>query len=149
MIDQKIFVPRNFHGVKGIIFIKDKMLVYRRDTKTTDFPLCIDLPGGGRENNETPFETFKREVKEEFGLKLSGNDVAYAKQYMSAMDITKESYFIVTKPLKVKEREIIFGDEGLEFFLMKPDEYLKLNDAIGRQQLKVKEYINWVNIKKI
>lgn len=149
MIDQKIFEQRNFHGTKGIVFIGEKMLVYRRDDKTNDFPLHIDLPGGGKENNETPFESFKREVKEEFGIEIKRGDVVYAKQYISVMDITKESYFIVTKPRDVKESEIVLGNEGLEFFLLKPEEYLKLSDGIGRHQAKVADYVEWVNNNKL
>jgi 8-oxo-dGTP pyrophosphatase MutT (NUDIX family) len=53
-------------GAKGLILIGSRMLVYRRDNKTKIYPLHIDLPGGGIEEGETPFEGFKREVKEEF-----------------------------------------------------------------------------------
>jgi len=143
MVDQKIFdKTRNFHGVKGIVFIEGRMLVYRRDTKTDNFPLHIDLPGGGRESNESPFETYKREVKEEFGLEINEGEIVYAKQYMSVMDVSKESYFIVVKPMNIKESDIIFGDEGLEFFLMKPEEYLSLDDIIERHKVKVTDYLN-------
>ena len=117
------------------------MLVYRRDNKTDSFPLYIDLPGGGRENNESPYETFKREVKEEFGFKITKKDILYAKQYVSAMDASKESYFIVVR-LNVTEKDIVFGDEGLDFFLIETENYLKLNDAIRRQQNRVLDYIN-------
>jgi 8-oxo-dGTP diphosphatase len=142
MIDQKIFdESRNFHGVKGLVFIGDKILVYRRDTNTKSFPLHIDLPGGGREGNESPLDTFKRETKEEFGIEISPDDIEYAKQYMSAMDATKESYFFVAKPTNVKVSDVVFGDEGLEFMLVTIDEYLKLDDAIGRQQDKVRDYL--------
>ena len=61
MIDKNIFSKeRNFHGVKGLIFIGNKILVYRRDNNTDSFPLYIDLPGGAKELGESPFETFKR-----------------------------------------------------------------------------------------
>jgi len=143
MIDQKIFDNnRDFHGVKGIVFIGEKMIVYRRDTNTNSFPLYIDLPGGGKEKNESPFETFKRELEEEFGIEINKEDVKFSKKYMSVMDSTKESYFIVTKPLEIKENDIIFGNEGLEYFLINPKEYLKLADGIKRQQDKVADYLN-------
>jgi len=140
MIDQKIFENRNFHGVKGLVFIDEKILVYRRDNKTDSYPLHIDLPGGEKEGNESPFETFKREVKEEFGLEIKQEDIEYAKQYMSVMDPIKESYFIVVKQKGVKESDIVFGNEGLEFLLIEPDKYLILDDAIERQQDKVRDY---------
>lgn len=33
------------HGTKGLVYIGDKLLVYRRDTNTDVYPLCINLPG--------------------------------------------------------------------------------------------------------
>lgn len=143
LIDQKIFdKTRNFHGVKGLVFVDDKIVVYRRDTNTESYPLHIDLPGGGREEGESPFDTFKRETKEEFGIEINSTDVKYAKQYMSAMDPTKETYFIVVNPMNVKEGDIVFGDEGSDPTLITLSEYLKLNDAIKRQQDKAIDYLN-------
>lgn len=143
MIDQNIFDNNvNFHGVKGLVFIKDKIVVFRRDTKTTNFPLQVDLPGGGRENNESPFETFKREVMEEFGIYLEKDDVISSKKYQSVLDPSKEAYFIITKSLNITEQDIVFGDEGLEYFLMTPQDYVNLNDGVKRQQNKVVEYLN-------
>lgn len=36
-------------GAKGLIFIGEKVLVYKRDNNTIDHPLMIDIPGGTRE----------------------------------------------------------------------------------------------------
>ncbi|MEI6553041.1 MAG: NUDIX domain-containing protein [bacterium] len=143
MIDQKIF-DRNcdFIGAKGLVFIGDKILVYRRDTNTNLFPLHIDLPGGGKEDGESPFDTFKREVKEEFGLEINSTDIEYAKSYMSTVDLTKETFFIVARPAGVKQNDIVFGDEGVEFMLTTLDEYMKLSDAIKRHQDRVADYLN-------
>jgi 8-oxo-dGTP diphosphatase len=145
VIDQNIFIERNFHGVKGLVFIGDKMLVYRRDTNTDSFPLHIDLPGGGKENHESPFDAFKREVEEEIGIQIDKSDIRYAKKYVSPMDSSKESYFIATKSLGIEEKDIVFGNEGLEFFLMNPKEYLNLSDGINRQQNKVTECLDNLN----
>ena len=142
MIDQNLFEKnRNFHGVKGMVYLGDKILVYRRDGNTDSFPFHIDLPGGGKEDAESPFDTFKRELKEEFGINISKEDINYSKQYMSIMDPNKESYFVVTRPLNLKISEIVFGNEGLGFLLIPPDEYVNLNDGIKRQQDKVAEYL--------
>ena len=51
-----------------MVILGDKMLVYRRDLNTKKLPGYLDLIGGGREGEESPFDTFKREVKEEVGL---------------------------------------------------------------------------------
>jgi len=68
MIHENTFKKVDFNGAKGLVFLGNKILVYRRDNKTSNLPLCIDLPGGGRENDESPFDSFKREIKEEFGI---------------------------------------------------------------------------------
>jgi len=143
MIEPKVFEKdRNFHGTKGIIFIRNKMLVYRRDNNTANYPLYIDLLGGGKEKNESAFDTFKREVKEEFGINVETRDIVYAKQYISAMDSSKESYFIVVKLDNIMESDIIFSDEGLEYFVLTTEEYLQLKDTIPRQKDKVIEFLN-------
>lgn len=143
MIEQNIFVKdRNFHGVKGLVFVGDKIIVYRRDNKTKSYPFYIDLPGGAKENKESAFETFRREVKEEFGINVKKEDIIYSKQYISPMDSSKESYFIVIKTKNIKEDDIIFGNEGLEYFLLTLKEYLKLEEAIPRQKNKVIEYLS-------
>lgn len=144
-IDQNIYNKDiEFVGSKGLVFIGDKIVVFRRDTKTERFPLQIDLPGGGREGRETPFEVFKREVMEEFGLKIDRNDITYAKKYPSAWEPDKDAYFIVVKPKGLLETDIKFGDEGLEYMLMTPAEYVNLSDAIERQQIRVREYLNFI-----
>lgn len=143
MIDQNIFNKDiDFHGVKGLVFIGDKIVVFRRDTKTDNFPLMIDLPGGGREANESAFETFKREVNEEFGITIRKTDVVFSKKYQSVLNPSKEAYFIVTKPLDIKENDIIFGDEGTEFLLMSPQDFVNSNEGVKRQQDKVAHYLN-------
>lgn len=142
-IDQRIFdKKRNFHGAKGVVFVGDKILVYRRDNKTNIFPLYIDLPGGGKEEGESPFDTFKREVIEEFGIEIDQKDVEYAKEFKTTVNPTEESYFIVVHALNTKENDIIFGSEGLEFMLMRPGEYLVLSDGIKGQQDEVRKYLD-------
>ena len=143
MIDQDIFNNDiSFQGVKGLIFIGDKIVVFRRDNKTNNFPLQVDLPGGGREDNESPLETFKREINEEFGINIEKEDVVFSKKYPSILDSSKVAYFIVTRPLNINENEIVFGDEGLEFFLMTPKDFVSLSDGVKKQQEKVVEYLD-------
>ncbi len=147
MIDQNTFNSDvNFHGVKGLVFIGDKIVVFRRDTKTTNFPLQVDLPGGGRENNESPFQTFRREVMEEFGISVEKEDVLSSKKYQSVLDPNKEAYFIITKPLDITETDIVFGDEGLEYFLISPQDFVNLKDGVKRQQDKVADYLSSMNL---
>ena len=121
MIHENTYKNIDFNGAKGIVFLGDKMLTYRRDNKTYSYPFHIDLPGGGREGNESPFDTFKREVKEEFGIDIEKNDIEFSWAIQSTIRPDKTSYFFVTKSLVLNPSEIIFGDEGIEWLLMTPE----------------------------
>jgi 8-oxo-dGTP diphosphatase len=145
MIDEKIFdSTRNFHGAKGLVFIGEKILVYRRDGRTTNLPFYIDLPGGGREDNESPFETFKRETKEEFGVTLEAGDIVYSKQYMSIIDPTMEAYFMVAKPSTITVEDVVPSFEVPEPMMIHIADYLALTDAIPRHVERAKEYLKTV-----
>lgn len=142
MIHADTFKNVIFNGAKGIVLLEDKMLVYRRDNKTNYEPLHIDLPGGGREENESPFATFKREVKEEFGLDISREEIVFSCTIPSIMTPEKISFFIVAQARKVKSEDVIFGSEGLEWFLMTPEEFINRPDGIKRQQERVGKYLS-------
>ncbi len=144
MIDQEAFTTNvPFHGSKGMIFISEKIIVFRRDTKTNNFPLMIDLPGGGVESNETPFETFARESFEEFGVTIAKEDVVYVRQYPGVID-PRQSFFFVTKPKNLTQSKVVFGDEGLEWFCLDPHEFVSLSDGVPRQQERVRDYLNYI-----
>lgn len=141
MIHEDTFKNIEFNGAKGLVFIGDKILVYRRDSTTTKSPGCIDMPGGGREGSESPFDTFRREVMEEFGIEITKEDVAYSCPFQSYDDPTKISFFIATKPLKYKVEDVHFGNEGTEWQVMGPEDFVNRPDGIIRQQLRVKNYL--------
>jgi 8-oxo-dGTP diphosphatase len=127
-------------GTKGLVYIGDKVLVYRRDNNTDLYPLHIDLPGGGPENQETPFQTFAREVREEFGLKISSTYITYAKSYPSSITPGKIAYFVVAKLPDDQENKITFGHEGTEYLLVELSDYLKMKDAWPVFQERAAEY---------
>jgi 8-oxo-dGTP diphosphatase len=141
MIHENTFKSVDFNGAKGLVFIGDKILTYRRDYKTGSKPGCIDLPGGGREEDESPFDTFRREVKEEFGIEIEKNEIQFSCTVTSTIEPTQKSYFIVAKNLRFKPDNIVFGNEGIEWILMTPEEFITRSDGIERQQERVKKYL--------
>ncbi len=142
MIHPNTYKKVYFQGAKGLIFIGDKILTYRRDNKTDSHPLCIDLPGGGREGDESPFETFAREAKEEFGVSIKKNNIVFSCTVKSIKYPDRESYFIVAKPLNLKTTDVVFGDEGTEWQLMTPEEFISRSDGIEKQQKRVLNYLS-------
>lgn len=142
MIDERIFERnRNFDGAKGPIFICEKVLILQRDDNTKDYPFYIDLPGGGKENTESAFETFQRETKEEFGINIEKEDIVYAKLYMSDSQNNRESYFIVAKLNNFNDKDIVFGDEGFGYSLVSIEDYLKIKKIVPNQREKFLEYL--------
>lgn len=133
------------NGTKGLVYIGDRVIVYRRDNKTNLFPLHLDLPGGGPENKETPFETFRREVMEEFSLNIARENIKYAVRSPSSLYPDKYAYFCVAKLPKSYEEKIVFGDEGIEYMLMDINEFIEHKDGWPIFQLRAKDYLKSMN----
>jgi len=142
MIDNNIYEKIDFNGSKGFIFIGNKLLVYRRDANVTNFPLMLDLPGGGKEGDETPFETFARETKEEFGIEIERENIVHSKAHQSIVEPWKQSYFIIVKLPASEEKNIVFGNEGTEFLLLGIDDYLNRKDIIDRHRVRLIDYFS-------
>lgn len=129
-------------GSKGLVFVGDDLLLYRRDTNTNNHPLYIDVPGGGSRDGESPFETFQREVKEEFDLHISAEDIVYARRYASESHRDELVYFAVAKLPESAARHIRLGNEGIEYFLMSLDEYMARDDAWTEFQGRARDYVD-------
>jgi len=70
----------NFDGAKIAIIVDGKLLVHLRDDKPGLFNANMwDIPGGGREGNESPIACAIREAEEEFELKLTEEDIIWKK----------------------------------------------------------------------
>jgi len=141
MIHKDTYKKVDFNGAKGLIFLGDQILVCRRDMKTKSMPGCIDMVGGGREGDESPFDTFKRETKEEVGLDIEKDDIYFSCPFPSFDDPTSVSFFFVTKPLKFTKSDVTFGNEGTEWLVMTPEEFIARPDGIERQQKRVAHYL--------
>ncbi len=65
-IDQTVISSEtNFVGVKALIYISEKLALFEQRDGNGTFPYCIDLIGGGRNKDESPFDTLLREINEE------------------------------------------------------------------------------------
>ncbi len=145
MIDPTFYdVDDTVRGAKGLIFLGNKILIYRRDGNTNIHPFEIDLLGGGSEQGETSFETFRREIKEEFGLNIHRHQITYAKKYTSVLRSEEFGFFSVVKLNSEQARSITFGDEGIEYFLVDCKDYLSMDDAWKVFQNRTKDYLETV-----
>lgn len=73
----------DFTGVKAALLVEQSILVILRDNKPDiPWPNTWELPGGGREGQETPLECLQREVWEELGLTLKEESIIWSKSIL-------------------------------------------------------------------
>ena len=132
----------DFQGCKIALFCGDRILTILRDDKTTiPWPNMWELPGGGREGDESPFECAAREVYEELGIKLTEDCLLWSKVYPSMLFEGKKSVFLVGKLTKEQFDKIVFGDEGQGYKLMSIDEFLSSDKVVPQLQDRLKDYL--------
>ena len=120
----------NFHGVKIAIIVNNKLLVFLRDNKPSLFNANMwDLPGGGRENEESPLDCIVREVYEEFELELTRNDITWQKAFPAQKDPNQIAYFMVAEIESTRTQDLKLH-EGQKWTFMTIEEFLGRDDVI-------------------
>ena len=85
---------REFNGAKiAILRGADVLSLQRDDIPTILFPGEWDLPGGGREGQESPFETAARELFEELSISITDDKIIYHLESDSTSHIGTKSHF--------------------------------------------------------
>ena len=132
----------DFTGSKIALICGDKVLTILRDDKDDiPCPNMWELPGGGREGNESPFECAAREVYEELGIHLDEDCLLWSKIYPSVIFKDKQSVFMVGQLRQEQFDNITFGDEGQGYKLMSIDEFLSLDKVVPQLQERLKDYL--------
>ena len=134
-----------FSGCKIALISDDKLLtILRDDISTIPWPNMWELPGGGREAEETPFECVQREVFEELGLKLEEADILWAKEYQGMLAPDKTSIFMVGTITQQECASIVFGDEGQAYQMMDIRQFLADDKVIPQLQDRLSDYLEEV-----
>ena len=133
----------DFAGAKPAAMLDNQLLTYRRDDRPgLRWPGMIDLPGGGREGDESPAACALRELEEEFGIRLPESSIRFARPF-DAMDTSGEApgrigWFLVAAMPVEAFVTLRFGDEGhspqlLHFgdFLQEPDVIPALKERLA------------------
>ena len=138
LLDQQL----DFTGCKIALICGDRILTILRDNKENiPWPNTWELPGGGREGDETPFECAAREVFEELGLHLTEDNLLWSKVYPSMLYEGRQSVFMVGQLSQDQFDSIVFGDEGQSFKLMTIEEFLTLDQVVPQLQERVRDYV--------
>ncbi|MBZ2130955.1 NUDIX hydrolase [Streptococcus gordonii] len=133
---------QEFSGCKIALLCDDKLLTILRDDKASiPYPNMWELPGGGREGEETPFECVQREVFEELGLKLEETDIVWAKEYQGMLDPDKTSIFMVGTITQEECANIVFGDEGQAYQMMDVSRFLSDKKVIPQLKDRLSDYL--------
>ena len=135
----------DFTGCKIALFCEDRILTILRDDKENiPWPNTWELPGGGREGDESPFECATREVYEELGIHLTEDCLLWSKVYPSMLYEGKQSVFMSGQLSQEQFDDIVFGDEGQGYKLMNIDEFLGSDKVVPQLQDRVREYLEGI-----
>jgi len=133
----------NFAGAKLAALIDGRILTYRRDSKPgIPWPGCIDLPGGGREGDESPAACALRELHEEFGLIIAESRICWSRPF-PAMDAPgRTGWFLAARLTMDDVAAIRFGDEGHSPQLLGVNDFLAAADAPPPLQHRLRLVLN-------
>ena len=141
----KLEMP-DFTGCKIALFCGDRVLTILRDDKPSiPWPNMWELPGGGREGDESPFECLAREVYEELGVQLTEDCLLWSKVYPSMLYEGRQSVFMVGQLSQDQFDSITFGDEGQAYKLMSIEEFLNSKQAVPQLQGRLRDYLETKN----
>ena len=135
----------DFTGSKIALLCGGKLLTILRDDKPSiPWPNMWELPGGGREGDESPFEYAAREVYEELGIHLTEDCLLWSKVYPSMLYEGRQSVFMVGQLSQEQFDSITFGDEGQAYKLMNIEEFLDSKQAVPQLQGRLRDYLEEV-----
>lgn len=114
----------DFAATKLLLTRDGDMLTHLRDEiDSIPFPGHWDLPGGGREGDETPMQCGLRELHEEYGLTLPPQRLC-ARAFPSMSRPGLSSWLLVGTITEAEIAAIRFGDEGQDWRMMPVTDYL-------------------------
>lgn len=128
----------HFDGAKIVLLIGGRLLtLLRDDIPTITYPGWWDMPGGGREGDESPEACVLRETHEEFGLVLDPSALVWRARFASPTTGGQSWWFAASLPEGAKD-EIVFGDEGQGWLLMSPEAWLAHPRAVPHFKSRVR-----------
>lgn len=132
-----------FSGAKIALLCDGQLLTYQRDDKPgIPWPGLWDLPGGGREDDETPLACALRETREEFGLSLDPSWIVSTRVYPGQALDGLDSWFFVARVPAGTFDTIVFGDEGQRWEVMAAEAFLALEDAVRPLQVRLGAFLH-------
>lgn len=131
-----------FHGAKlAILKARQLVSILRDDTPEIAFPNMWDLPGGGREEGETPEACVLRELQEELSITLTEADLIWKNAYASDHVGGAQTWFFVAEMPDLDINQLRLGDEGQAWRMWDVDRFLRLSNAVPHMQARLSDYL--------
>jgi len=132
-------VTEAFHGAKIAILVGDHVVsILRDDRPDISWPNTWDLPGGGREGEETGEETVQRELYEELGLRLPNGSI---KWMLRETVLDRNVWFFAAEWPDFDPKAVVFGDEGQEWRLVPATWFIAQENAVPNLQRRLGLYL--------
>ncbi|MGD1877039.1 MAG: NUDIX hydrolase [Kiloniellaceae bacterium] len=144
-MDGDAFSGDVFSGAKIALVCGARLVTYKRDLKPTiPWPGLWDLPGGGREGDESPVECALRETEEEFGLVLAPARIHWRRRYPGVTVPGLSTWFLAAAISEAEVAAIRFGDEGQCWQMMECRAFRTHPQAVGHLQDRLSDYLEAV-----
>ncbi|WP_134725105.1 NUDIX domain-containing protein [Paracoccus luteus] len=133
--------PLHWRGAKLVLTCGDRLLVMRRDDiPTINWPGAWDLPGGGREGDETPVACALRELAEETGLRLAPSRLSGGARALPHKP-GRVGFYFRAEITEAEAASARLGDEGAELRLMPVAEFVAHPRAVPHFRDVVREML--------
>ena len=130
----------SFEGAKLALYLGERLAVILRDDfEGLPFAGHWDLPGGGREGDETPLECALRECREELGLDVPEAAIEWERAFRERG--TVRWFFVARLPESVVG-QVILGDEGQRWEMMTEEDFLNHSKAVPSLQFRLGTYLD-------
>ncbi len=136
-----------FTGAKILLVCDGRVLTYLRDDhEHIPFPAHWDLPGGGRENDESAEECALRELHEEFGITIDPARISWRRIYQSWSNPGSYSHFMAAEITADEIAQIVFGTEGQRWEMMPIAAYLTHERAVPHLRDRLRDFVDATNL---
>lgn len=131
-----------FDGAKLALISQGRVLSLLRDDRAgLPFAGMWDLPGGGREGQESPEACVLRELHEEFGLHLPSETLCYRRSREGVRAGQARIWFFGAIWPDFDPKIVRFGDEGQGWEMMPIATFVNHSQAVPHLQSQLSAFV--------